>query len=280
MAHSSLWLPLVYVTSLAVLFALFARYNKGRQLQHNQSSSYFPLHTAKYEYEELAEQFSPEDPFGQMVLISSLMKRAVEDVRRVLKIREEKPPLQQMVRDGIVGEELFDRIVRAEQELEAELQMVMEDAEMYREGWGKTIFQEASQIAQQQIQQIWQAQAQARLEEKMLEEEMLKQHGQTKTPGGEGHDAKHTHDHDHGHSHDHSHDHGHGANRKTPASSQKAEPKAADKENVSPADEIDEDERKLIEEQLLLEEEREHQKLEDSAAKSKSKATGKRKKKH
>ncbi|KAJ1341600.1 hypothetical protein BSLG_003827 [Batrachochytrium salamandrivorans] len=105
-----------------------------------------------YEYEELAEQFSPDTENGKLVLTAALAKRAVEDVRRVLKIREEKPPLEQMVREGIVGEDLFDKIVRDERELEAELQQVIEDSEMYREGWGKTIFQEASAIAQSQIQ--------------------------------------------------------------------------------------------------------------------------------
>ncbi|KAH6572746.1 hypothetical protein BASA60_006421 [Batrachochytrium salamandrivorans] len=134
MAVSSLWLPLVYVSSLAVLFSLFARYNKTRQHIYDQTASYFPLHLAKYEYEELAEQFSPDTENGKLVLTAALAKRAVEDVRRVLKIREEKPPLEQMVREGIVGEDLFDKIVRDERELEAELQQVIEDSEMYREG--------------------------------------------------------------------------------------------------------------------------------------------------
>lgn len=52
------------------------------------------------------------------------MKRAVEDVGRVLKIREEKPPLQQMVREGIIGEDLWNKIIKAEQEVEIELNQV------------------------------------------------------------------------------------------------------------------------------------------------------------
>ena len=73
------------------------------------------------EYEELSEQYSPEDPFGKKILETALIKRATEDVIRVLRIREEKPPLQQMVREGIVGEDLLDRIETAEKELDAEL---------------------------------------------------------------------------------------------------------------------------------------------------------------
>ena len=52
------------------------------------------------------------------------MKSAMETVRRVLRLREEKAPMKQMVREGVVGESLWERLLAAEQELEVEVQAV------------------------------------------------------------------------------------------------------------------------------------------------------------
>ncbi|KAH6561461.1 hypothetical protein BASA50_006879 [Batrachochytrium salamandrivorans] len=252
MAVSSLWLPLVYVSSLAVLFSLFARYNKTRQHIYDQTASYFPLHLAKYEYEELAEQFSPDTENGKLVLTAALAKRAVEDVRRVLKIREEKPPLEQMVREGIVGEDLFDKIVRDERELEAELQQVIEDSEMYREGWGKTIFQEASAIAQSQIQATWKQDAKARMEEEI--QERMRMEGLSDAQAQEFIDSLHN---DEGSSESSSDD--------------ALVPRLSGK--------LDEEERLRIEKELLMEEEMEKKKASKNNKSGKGKAAPKRKKK-
>jgi translocation protein SEC66 len=48
------------------------------------------------------------------------MKRAVQDVRRIIKVREEKAPLAALVRSGCVGEELLANIEAAEEELNGE----------------------------------------------------------------------------------------------------------------------------------------------------------------
>ncbi|KAJ3298153.1 translocation protein S66 [Blyttiomyces sp. JEL0837] len=123
----------------------------------NESSSYFPDHIPKRQYEELAEQYSPQDPHGLKLLTTALMRRAMVDVQRILQIREEKQPLQNLVRTGVIGEDMMEKITMAEKEVEAEIMELMEEAELYRPGWGKTIFQEASNFLQIQAQ----AQAQA-----------------------------------------------------------------------------------------------------------------------
>lgn len=68
--------------------------------------------------------YSPEDPNGLKLLTTGLMKRAIEDIRRVFQMREEKQPLQQLVNKGTVGEDLLDKFLRAEQELDAEVNEV------------------------------------------------------------------------------------------------------------------------------------------------------------
>lgn len=83
------------------------------------------MHVTKAEYDELSELFSLDDPNGRKILETALLLRAQEGIFRAHRIQEEKPPLQQMVREGIVGEDLLEKIVLAEQELNLELEDVI-----------------------------------------------------------------------------------------------------------------------------------------------------------
>ncbi|KAJ3177725.1 translocation protein S66 [Geranomyces variabilis] len=171
-ATAAFWFPVLYLTGVGLLFTAYITWNRARArvaVQHAHDEGYFPPHTSRTQYNELAEMFSPEDPNGLKLLMTSLMKRALTDVQRVFHINEEKAPLQALVNKGTVGEDLLEKLVAAEADLQSEINEVMEEAEMYRPGWGKTIFQEASQMvqmsAQQEAQRIAQEQ-QAEIQER------------------------------------------------------------------------------------------------------------------
>lgn len=72
----------------------------------------------------MAEQYPLDDKYGRQVLIEALMARAVESVRRVVRIRDEKPSLSQMVSSGMIGGQLLDKINAAELEIVQELEEV------------------------------------------------------------------------------------------------------------------------------------------------------------
>ncbi|KAJ3025042.1 UNVERIFIED_CONTAM: translocation protein S66 [Siphonaria sp. JEL0065] len=109
----------------------------------------------KRQYQELAEMYSPKDAqgWGNKIRMQALFRRAI--------IREEKPQLQNLVRSGVVGEEMLENITLADKEIELECQDVVAEAELYRDGWGQNIFQEAQSILQQQAQLQAQAAQQA-----------------------------------------------------------------------------------------------------------------------
>lgn len=123
----AIFLPICYVIGLLVFLYLAGTLIRGKpkdSFDHSLKGNYFPVHREKLEYEELSEQYSPDDPNGSRVLHVALMKRAMETVRRVLRLREEKPPLQQMVRDGVIGENLWEKLLAAEADIESEIQEV------------------------------------------------------------------------------------------------------------------------------------------------------------
>ncbi|KAJ3007617.1 translocation protein S66 [Thoreauomyces humboldtii] len=187
---AAFWFPVLYLGGIGFLFAAYIRWNRASQrvavartlyvcfynthprpLSLSDScltstdadahqDGYFAPHVARTQYNELSEMFSPDDPNGQMLLMTALMKRAVADVQRVFHIKEEKPPLQQLVSKGTVGEDLLEKLNTAEGEMDGEINEVVEEAEMYKAGWGKTIFQEASQLVQMQAQREAQLTAQ------------------------------------------------------------------------------------------------------------------------
>lgn len=144
----SLLFPVIYLGGFALIFYLFALYNKKQKLVDQIRNKYFDIHVQKIEYDELAELFGLEGN-GRIILETALLRRAVEDVARSTRIQEEKPPLQQMVHEGIVSEDLMDKISLAEQELQLELQEVIiyfismkisEEADMFKKGWRHDIF--------------------------------------------------------------------------------------------------------------------------------------------
>ena len=76
------------------------------------------------------------------------------DVKRLVHIQQEKPPLNALLRAGTVGDDLWKEFTVAEQETMAELQEVVAEANTYKEGWGQTIFTTAAQMVEHEKQKI------------------------------------------------------------------------------------------------------------------------------
>ena len=61
------------------------------------------------------------------VLRAALLRRAVEDIQRLIQIRSSKQACQQLLQRGSVGDDLWQRFKRAEKELEEELKDVVQE---------------------------------------------------------------------------------------------------------------------------------------------------------
>lgn len=64
------------------------------------------------------------------VLKAALLRRAVEDIHRVISIRSAKQALGNLVTRGSVGDDLWQRFLRAEAEMEAELKDVVTEVSL------------------------------------------------------------------------------------------------------------------------------------------------------
>jgi translocation protein SEC66 len=74
------------------------------------------------------------------------MRRAMADVQRVMRIREDKPALQNLLQKGSVGDNLWNSFLAAEKEIDVEVMEVISEANSFVEGWGQTIFPTATEM--------------------------------------------------------------------------------------------------------------------------------------
>lgn len=91
-------------------------------------------------------QDSSDVKVPESVLRAALLNRAVEDWQRIQEIRTRKPALAQLLQRGVVGDEIFQRLQRAETEIELEVKDVMNEANALSPNWGNYIFQSANEM--------------------------------------------------------------------------------------------------------------------------------------
>lgn len=87
-----------------------------------------------------------DPPAHEALLKAALVRRAMTDVSRVVRLREDKPALQNLLQKGSIGDDLWNSLLQAEKELEAEIMEVVAEANTFVEGWGSIIFQSAGEM--------------------------------------------------------------------------------------------------------------------------------------
>ncbi|TVY49308.1 Translocation protein [Lachnellula occidentalis] len=113
---------------------------------------WFPPHMQRNIYLSLLH-LEPEDSkekspaVPQSIIRAALLRRAVEDIHRIIQIRSAKQACSTLLQRGSVGDDLWQRFERAEKEMEEELRDVVTEANALTPNWGQTIFQSANEIA-------------------------------------------------------------------------------------------------------------------------------------
>ena len=124
---------------------------------------YFESHPERDAYVTLIQITDP--PVLDATLKAALVRRAMTDVTRVIRLREDKPALQNLLQKGSIGDDLWNSMLAAERELEAEIMEVVSEANSFVEGWGQSIFQTAGEmIANEEIRSTFENAAQLRAE--------------------------------------------------------------------------------------------------------------------
>ncbi|KAH9966739.1 Sec62/63 complex, subunit Sec66 [Russula dissimulans] len=140
---ASVLVPVFYVLivfgGLFVFGQFYTKRNASKQIE-----PYFPRHVDRDTYVTLLQRTDPPTP--DAMLKAALVRRAIANVQRILRIREDKPALQNLLQKGSIGDDLWNSLLAAEKELEAEIVEVHAEANSFVEGWGQVLFQTASEM--------------------------------------------------------------------------------------------------------------------------------------
>ncbi|KAF7185823.1 Translocation protein sec66 [Pseudocercospora fuligena] len=153
-----LW-PVLYITILVGSLSTFSSLYRKRQIaKAARLESWFPPHRQRDIYLSLLH-LDPQEQDAKAgektiskvpdnVLKAALLKRAVEDIQRIVQLRSTKPALQTLMQRGSIGDDLWQRFLMAEKEMEEEVKDV---ANAFSPNWGQVIFQSANEINQNRL---------------------------------------------------------------------------------------------------------------------------------
>jgi translocation protein SEC66 len=150
----SLLIPISYLSILVASMGTFSYlYRRRQHTSKMRLAPYFPPHTARNVYLSLLHlpENEKSTKVPESVLRAALLSRAMTDIHRIMEIRTRKPALSTLLQRGVVGDEIYQRLIRAEQELEVELKDVVAEANALAPGWGQSIFQSAGEMVQNQL---------------------------------------------------------------------------------------------------------------------------------
>ncbi|TPR09616.1 Transferase family protein [Aspergillus niger] len=155
----TLAVPFAYLGVLLGSLATFSSLYRKRKARKSLSlEPWFPPHTQRDIYFSLLHLDpsasndnkgtgkKPPSSVPDSVLKSALLRRAIEDIKRVMALRTQKGALAMLLQRGSVGDDLWQRFLRAEKEMEDEVRDVVAEANAYVPGWGQTIFQSANEM--------------------------------------------------------------------------------------------------------------------------------------
>jgi translocation protein SEC66 len=121
-----LTVPIAYLVILVGSLTVFSNlYRKRQQASAAALEPWFPAHIQRNIYLTLLHQDEPKIPDN--ILKAALLRRATEDIHRIVQIRNAKQALQVLLQRGSVGDDLWQRFQRAEKEIEEELRDVVQE---------------------------------------------------------------------------------------------------------------------------------------------------------
>ncbi|KAL4996543.1 Pre protein translocase subunit Sec66-domain-containing protein [Aspergillus recurvatus] len=153
----TLVVPFAYLSVLIGSLATFSSlYRKRKARKATSLEPWFPPHLQRDIYFSLLHLDPPASSekkvaVPESVLKAALLRRAQEDIRRVMTLRSQKQALSVLLQRGSVGDDLWQRFLRAEKEMEDEVRDVVTEANAYAPNWGQVIFQSANEMVNNAI---------------------------------------------------------------------------------------------------------------------------------
>ncbi|GAA5855030.1 hypothetical protein JCM3766R1_002003 [Sporobolomyces carnicolor] len=139
----SILFPIAYLVALVGSLSIFSKILRKRQQNKPAAEPWFPQHKSRDIYVSL---LSLDPPPARPILVAALLRRAMDDVKLIWSIRDAKASLTTLLQRGQIGDDLWERFLQAEKELEGEIVEVVGEANTFEPGYGQRIFAMASEM--------------------------------------------------------------------------------------------------------------------------------------
>lgn len=148
----SLYTPLIYVAVMVTAFIVFSvqykrhRFRKLVQVEslfgHNYTVDLYITIKDKYYDKSVAKDERPPEK----AVKAALLKRAVEAIRRSLKLKENEPVFNKLYQDGLIGDDIFKQFELQSKIQQVELNEIVAECQQFSKEWPEKFFPVAQEI--------------------------------------------------------------------------------------------------------------------------------------
>lgn len=148
----SIYTPLIYVAVMTTAFVAFSIYYRRRRLSKlidvepffgpNYSLELYSAVKDRYYDKQLPKEGRPPEK----VVKAALLRRAVEAIRRSLKLKENEPVFNKLYQEGLIGDDLFKQYEFQNKVQQLELKEIVDECQQFSKEWPATFFPVAQEI--------------------------------------------------------------------------------------------------------------------------------------
>lgn len=148
----SVYTPLIYVAVMVTAFVIFSVLYRRHRLQklievepifgHNYTLEIYEILKNKYNNKELPKEDRPPEK----AVKAALLRRAVEAIRRSLKLKENEPVFNKLYQDGLIGDDVYKQFEFQNKVQQLELKEIVEECQLFNKDWPATFFPVAQEI--------------------------------------------------------------------------------------------------------------------------------------
>ena len=147
----SVFTPIIYVVILLSIFYTFTVYYRRNRVKNlAEAEPIFPENYNASIYQFLKQQYLSDAPKEQKphekVMKAALLRRAVEAIRRSMKLKENEPIFNKLYQEGLIGDDIFKQFELLTKFQELELNDIIQETQRYKKDWVKTFFPVAQEI--------------------------------------------------------------------------------------------------------------------------------------
>lgn len=148
----SIYTPLIYVAVMTTAFVVFSIYYRRHRLSkmidvepffgRNYSLELYTAVKDRYYDKLLPKEGRPPEK----VVKAALLRRAVEAIRRSLKLKENEPVFNKLYQEGLIGDDVFKQYEFQNKVQQVELKEIVEECQQFSKEWPTTFFPVAQEI--------------------------------------------------------------------------------------------------------------------------------------